>query len=423
MQSIIVVIRQSHRRRYSLNVAWRRPAPHSREKEWIDPMAFPISPAETGTESRLAAQAKELAHRVAEPTTADRDANRAWHTDLFAELAAARTGPGLAGPLVPLGLGGGGLSAAQTCALLEGLGEGSRDPGLGLAAVTHAVLATVPVRAFGTPAQHRRYLPRMAAGEWIGAVSLHQTQGAAVRPTVTAAREGRQWTIDGTVDLVPGAPDAHHFLVTAAGPDDSRTAFLIDGDTPGLDVETTAPEAMPTCPWGRVTLDACRVGDDAVLGTPHAAARETEPLLAALDWVFTCAPWLGVMRALLRDTVEAVQGHHRFGRPLAHSQSVRLALADMAVQCELAAGVLYRAAAEFDVGGRPSYEHAAATRLFASTAARAVAAAAALLQGVDAADRDRLTERAHRDASFFAATGGGDEVLRAVVAASVLELG
>ncbi|WP_205324702.1 acyl-CoA dehydrogenase family protein [Glycomyces sp. YM15] len=328
----------------------------------------------------------------------------------------------LAGPLVPLDLGGGGLSAAETCELLEAFGEGSRDPGLGLAAVAHAVLATVPMRAFGTPDQRRHYLPRMASGEWTGAVSLLQTQGASLAPTVNAQRAEKNWILDGTVDLVAGAPAAHHFLVIAADPDGERTAFLVDRDTPGLQVEPTGSGAMPSCLWGRLTVDSCRLGDDAVLGTPRAAAREVEPLLAALDWVFTCAPWIGVMRALLGDAVADARDRHRFGRPLAHSQSVRLDLADMAVQCELAAGMLHRAAAEFDVGtrsgARPSYEHAATTRLFTAAAVRSVTAAAAHLHSADG-----LAERAHRDAAFFAATGGGGEVLRAVVAASVLELG
>jgi alkylation response protein AidB-like acyl-CoA dehydrogenase len=386
-------------------------------------MTIPISPAKTATEPRLAAQAKELAHRVAEPTTLDRDAHHRWNARLFSELADPRPGPGLAGPLVPQGLGGGGLSAVQTCALLEGLGEGSRDPGLGLATVTHAVLATVPLRAFGTPAQQRRYLPRMASGEWIGAVSLNQTQGAAMRPTVTVEQKEGDWVLDGTVDLVAGAPSAHHFLVLAGHPDGSRSAFLVDRDHPGLHVEEADFEAMPTCPWGRVTMQACRLPADAVLGTPHGAPGEVEPLLAALDWVFTCAPWIGVMRALVSDAIDDAREQHRFGRPLSHSQSVRLALADMASQCELAAGMTYRAAEEFDLGGRPSYEHAATTRLFTSAAVQTVVTKATILSGPGTAPRGGLAERAHRDAAFFAATGGGGEVLRAVVAASVLELG
>ncbi|MFD3544819.1 acyl-CoA dehydrogenase family protein [Streptomyces sp. NPDC058655] len=392
-------------------------------------MRFPHSPAggaAGGAEPILAERARELADRVARPTAAARDRERRWDPAVFAALADPTTGPGLAGPLVPRALGGGGLSATQTCALLEGLGEGARDPGLALAVGVHAVLATVPLRAFGDPRQRRHYLPRMASGEWTGALSLRQTQGAALTPTVTArpdpAKRGG-WLLAGELDLVAGAPVAHHFLVIAAHPDGSRTAFVVDRTTPALTVQDTGPTAMATCPWGRLVLDDSPVPDHAVLGTTGAAATQTEPLLAALDWVFSSAPWLGAIRALTRDAIGDARERHLFGRPLAHGQSTRFTLADLGTRYELAAGLLYRAAGQFDAGGHPSQQDAAAARLFTAQAARTVTQAAADLSGPLPPAGDHLTERAHRDALFFAGTGGGTEVLRPVIAASLLGLG
>ncbi|MFJ5552150.1 acyl-CoA dehydrogenase family protein [Streptomyces sp. NPDC093225] len=411
---------------------------------------FPHSP-DSGRPSPAEA-ARELADRVARPTAADRDREGRWDARLFADLAAATAGgravvagaavgggpaagagpdapavvPPPAGALVPASLGGAGLSASETCALLHGLGEGARDPGLALALGVHAVLATVPLRAFGSPEQRERYLPRMASGEWLGGLSLRQTQGTSLAPAVTAwpaphARDG--WLLSGTLDLVALGPRAHHFLVLAAHQDGRRTAFVLDRATPGLHVEADAPAAMPTCPWGRLVLTDCLAPSAAVLGTPGGAAAEVEPLLAALDWVFTSAPWLGVMRALTRDAVDTARERELFGRPLAHAQSARFTLADLATRCELAEGLLYRAAAQFDAGGRPSPQDAAAARLFVAAAARTVAEGAARLAGPLADDGDRLIERAHRDALFFAGTGGGTEVLRPVIAASLLGLG
>ncbi|WP_331746539.1 acyl-CoA dehydrogenase family protein (plasmid) [Streptomyces sp. NBC_00868] len=386
----------------------------------------PVGAGAEGVEPMLAERARELAARVARPTAAGRDRDRRWDPALFAELADARTGPGLAGPLVPRALGGGGLSATQTCALLEGLGEGARDPGLALAVGVHAVLATVPLRAFGSPRQRERYLPRMAAGDWMGAVSLRQTQGAAHAPALTArpapAAAGG-WQLSGELDLVACGPVAHHFLVIAAHEDGGRTAFVLDRDTPGLLITEDGPAAMATCPWGRLVLDACPAADHAVLGTVGGAATEVEPLLAALDWVFSSAPWLGVIRALTRDAVDDARERRLFGRPLAHGQSARFTLADLGTRYELASGLLLRAAGQFDAGGRPSHQDAAAARLFVARALRAVTEGAASLSGPLAPAGDHLVERAHRDALFFAGTGGGTEVLRPVIAASLLGLG
>nr|WP_167532375.1 MULTISPECIES: acyl-CoA dehydrogenase family protein [Streptomyces] len=373
------------------------------------------------------AWARELAGRVAAPTTADRDRERRWDPRLFAELAGAGpAGPGLTGALVPRDLGGAGLSAAQTLDLLAGLGEGARDPGLALAVGVHAVLATVPLRAFGSPSQRERYLPRMASGEWVGALSLHQTQGASVTPAVSArpAPDGSgRWLLTGELDLVAGAPVAHHFLVVAAHGDGGRTAFVVDRSTPRLGVGEAGPDAMPTCPWGRLVLEDCAVPDTAVLGGVGGAAREVEPLLAALDWVFSSAPWLGLLRALTRDAVDGARERRLFGRPLHHDQSVRFTLADLAARCELADGMLRRAAEQFDSGARPAHRDAAAARLFVAAAVRTVTDAAARLSGPLGLTGDHLTGRAHRDGLFFAGTGGGTEVLRPVIAASLLELG
>jgi len=386
-------------------------------------MVFPHAPTEA--EPTSAEWARELAGRLVRPTTADRDRERGWDSDLFAELIDA--GPGLAGPMVPTSLGGGGLSATRTCAVLEGLGEGGRDPGLALAVGVHAVLATVPIATYGSARQQEHYLSRMASGEWLGAVSLRQTQGSALAPTVWVRPAGSGldgWVLTGELDLVALAPVAHHFLVIAAHEDGRRTAFVVDRTAPGVTIDdSVGPAAMPTCPWGRVVLDACPVPDQAVLGTVGGAAAEVEPLLASLDWVFSSAPWVGVLRALTRDAVDAVQEHRIFGRPVAHVQSARFTLADMATRCELAAGLLYRAALRFDTDDPHSHEDAAAVRLFVANAARTVVEGAARLSGPFALTGDDLVERAHRDALFFAGTGGGTEVLRPVIAASLLGLG
>lgn len=266
----------------------------------------------------------------------------------------------------------------------------------------------------------------MASGDWIGAVSLRQTQGVALAPTVTArpAAGGRGgWVLDGELDLVAGAPVAHHFLVVAAHGNGDRTAFVLDRATPGLLVREAGPAAMRTCPWGRLVLSDCQVPAQDVLGSVAGAATEVEPLLTALDWVFSSAPWLGLIRALTRDALDDARAQHRFGRPVTHDQSARFTLADLTTQCELAAGLLYRAAGQFDTGNTPRHQDAAAARLFVAAAARTVTAGAARLSGPLALTGDHLIERAHRDALFFSGTGGGTDVLRPVIAASLLELG
>ncbi|MFI5736636.1 acyl-CoA dehydrogenase family protein [Kribbella sp. NPDC051587] len=363
---------------------------------------FPKFPGTGGGDAAvLIEQVRQLAGHLARPTVAARDRHREWDETLFKALT------------VP-GTFGGGMTAVQTSALLAALGEGSQDPGLALAVATHAVLVTVPLRVFGTAAQRERYLPPIAAGEWIGGLSL---LGGAVK--VRAAAD--KWLLSGSVDLVALGPKAHHFLVIAEHSTGSRTAFLVDADTPGLRVDETTPAALRTCPWGRVVLEDCQVPASAVLGGVGSAATEVEPLLAVLDWVFVSAAWLGVLRALESDALEAVRTREVFDAPLGHSQSARFTLADLAIQNELVGGLLAQVAASLDEPTARVYEDAAAARLFTTSAVRAVTEAAADLVGPAAPDEGQLVDRAHRDARFFVSSGA--EHLRPTIAAALLNLG
>ena len=389
--------------------------------------------------------ARSLADRIVRPSATARDRARSWEPGVFAGPAdtaleagepafsapalspptptgSAPTEPSLTGPLVPRALGGSGLSAAETFELLEGFGEGSRDPGSALAVTVHAVLVTGLLREFGTQRQQQRYLPRMASGEWIGALSLQQTSGAAFTPTVTAraAWDRPGWILEGTLDLVAPGAAARHFLLIAEHKGGDRTAFVVDREATGLAVLEGGPAAMPTCGWARLELEHCVLGPDAVLGTVGRAAVEVEPLLAALDWVFTAAPWLGVMRALTNDAGENARTRRLFGRPMLSSQSTRFALADLVTRRELAEGLLRQAATTLDLAGHPELAGAASARLFAGQTVLEVAAAAARLAGND--DDDGLAARAYRDALFFAESGGGTEVLRSVIADRMLAI-
>ncbi|GAA1696002.1 hypothetical protein GCM10009745_47420 [Kribbella yunnanensis] len=351
-------------------------------------------------------QVRQLAGHLARPTVATRDRHREWDETLFKALT------------VP-GTFGGGLTAVQTAALLTALGEGSQDPGLALAVATHAVLVTVPLRTFGTEAQRSRYLPSIAAGDWIGGLSLLQTSGGPA--VVTARAAGADWVLSGALELVALGPKAHHFLVVAEHSTGSRTAFLVDADTPGLFIEESTPAALRTCPWGRVVFDDCQVPADAVLAAVGAAATSVEPLLAALDWVFVSAAWLGILRALATDSLAASRTRALCGAHVLDSQSARFTLADLAIQNELVSGLLEKVAGQLDESAPTAYQDAASARLFTAFAVRAVTEAAAELAGPAAADEGQLVDRAYRDARFFVSSGGGSEVLRPVIAASILE--
>jgi alkylation response protein AidB-like acyl-CoA dehydrogenase len=373
---------------------------------------------------KLRIDGSQLARSEAGPSVVSRDRARDWDPELFITL----TEGGIGRAFLPQRYGGLGLTALETLAFLEGFGEAG-DAGLALSVGAHGLLCAVPIWKLGTEAQKGKYLPKMASGLWVGGLSLLELEGGstAANLAVRAVQHGRDWILDGTKTHVVNAPVANHYLVTAVtdpAANPRLSAFLIDRGTPGLRVQAaTETSVMRTCPMGELALDRCRVPAEALLGTVGAALFEVLPLVAALDRTCVTAPWLGLMRALSERTMLHALEEQRFSRPLTASQSVRATLADMTTRYELSAGLLYRAAWQLDQLARPPRQDSATAKLFVASSAQIVARDAARIHGLLGFDPHYFAERAYRDSIFLTMTGGGEEVLRPVIAGSMLNLG
>jgi len=370
------------------------------------------------TLTQLRERGRDLGRTLVEPTVTARDRQAAWRPELFGALAEA----GLTGLLLPACYGGLGLSVLEAVALLEGFGEGATDAGLALAVGVHGVLCGVPVATLGTAEQRKRYLAGIASGQRLAALALSELDGGATARGggLTAVRAQDGWLLTGTQQNVVNGPPADHFLLTAATAA-GRTAFLVDRGTPGMAVLPEAGAvALRTATSAELVLTECRVGSDAVLGTPGAASRELVPLLAALDRTCLLAPWLGILRVLAGRTLALAAEQPLFGGPLRRSQSVRRAVVDVQTRVELGATLLYRVAWQLGRAERAPRADAAAAKLFLVGAVREALRTATEFAGTGAGD---ILERTGRDALALAGSGGGDEVLRSVVAGALLELG
>jgi len=373
-----------------------------------------------GALARLRDRGRDLGRELVEPTVASRDRHARWDPEMFGALA----GAGLTGLLLPGDRGGLGLSVLEAVALLEGFGEGATDAGMAFAVGAHGILCGVPIAALGTELQRERCLPGIAFGKRLCGLALSEIDGDATAAggAVTAVRNRDGWLLEGRRSNVVNAPYADLFLLTATtGSDGGRTTFLIDRDASGL-ATLPEPEAvtMRTASSAELVLNECQVTSDAVLGTPGEANRQLVPLLAALDRTCLLAPWLGILRALADHTSSLAIGQTLLGGPLARSQSVRMAVVDLQTRLELGATLLYLAAWQLDRVERAPRLDAATAKLFLVGAVRDALDTAAGFAGVGP---HHLVERTRRDVLELAGTGGGDEVLRSVIAGALLDLG
>jgi alkylation response protein AidB-like acyl-CoA dehydrogenase len=355
-----------------------------------------------------------------------RDRELAWDRAVFQRMGQV----GLLGACLGGDHGGWGWSFAQTAQLMAAFAEGSGDAGLSLSWHGHLVGCAVPIAALATIEHRRRCLPQLARGELIGALAHHEhhVEGDRLGLTTTAARRGHRWRIRGTKACVINGAVAALFVVTArVTPREGRErvmAFLVRRAAQGLSVgPPLETPGLRTAGIASITLDDVEVSQDDMLGGFGPAESEPLRLLHRLDRGLSYAPWIGLLRSQLDRSIALLRERVSHGRRLSDSQAARATLADLKIRLELAQRLQERSAAALDEAWDGADRDIATARLFLSRAAVQSTQEALRLGGLEGLAGDRTAERLARDAPIAAMLGGGDEVVRSVVAGSLLSIG
>jgi acyl-CoA dehydrogenase len=284
-------------------------------------------------------------------------------------------------------------------------------------------LGSGPISLFGSDEQKRRWLPSVASGDAIAAFAISEAAaGSDVGAmTTTARRDGDGYVIDGAKTWISNAGIADRYVVFARFPEAGERGFaalVVDADNPGLRVSERIDVTAPH-PLGTLTFDGCRVAADALIGE---AGGGMKVALGTLD-VFRStvgAAALGFARRALDEAV-AWSGERRvFGQPLAEHQLTRAALAEMALDVDAAALLVYRAAWTRDTGAARITREAAMAKLYATEAAQRVVDRAIQLQGARGVVRDSVLEMLYRDVRALRIYEGTSEVQKLVIAGQVL---
>jgi alkylation response protein AidB-like acyl-CoA dehydrogenase len=255
---------------------------------------------------------------------------------------------GALGLPVPCEYGGMGVGITDVIAVMEGLGYGARDQGLLFSINAHLWTNTLPILTYGTEEQKKKYLPRLCNGELIGANGASEPDAGSdiFAMRTRAERRGDCYVLNGTKMFVSNAPIANLFVVYATL--DARlgsmgiTAFVIERDTPGLNV-TRAMEKMGlrTSPMAEITLEDCRVPVTARLGREGRGVGVFE---SSMEWERGCilANYLGVMKRQLESCIDYVRKRKQFGQPIGKFQSVANRVVDMKVRLDTCRPLVYR---------------------------------------------------------------------------------
>ncbi|MEV4824665.1 acyl-CoA dehydrogenase family protein [Micromonospora sp. NPDC049274] len=329
---------------------------------------------------------------------------------------------GVLGWPIPQEFGGVGLDPLSTVIAMEALGYACRDNGLVFVINNHLWACAVYLQQHGNDEQRKRFLPKMCAGELIGAHALTEEHAGSdiLSMRTTVVRDGDEYVLTGTKTFISNAGIADVFVLLARTGEpgrrqDALSAFVVPADSPGLEVTRQwTKSGLRSTPMGEVTLTGCRVPVDNLLG------REGDGysiFTSTIEWerCFMFANQVGVMERILEDCVRHARGREQFGRPVGANQAVSHRIADMKVRLELAKLMIYKVG-WLKQQGKIALAEAAIAKLFISESHVQAALDAMQIHGARGYLAEFGVERELRDALGGTIYGGTSEIQREVIA-------
>ena len=322
--------------------------------------------------------------------------------------------------------GGTGTGSLLVLVAIEELSKVCATTGLILAVQE---LGSLGLKLAGTEEQKRRYLPRLASGEWLCAYALTEpgsgSDSAAMR---TQARlEGDTYVLNGSKRFITNAGVADLYTVFAKTDPEAGhagiSAFVVEADAPGFEVGRIEPKmGIKGSTTGEVFFNDCRIPADNQLG------EEGEGLRIAMRILDRSRPGIGAQGLGLAQgatdyALEYAKTRETMGRPIAQHQLVAAMLADMETKCEAARGLLYKCGAMID-DGAPDGEItkiSAMAKLYCTDVAMEVTTDAVQILGGYGYMQEYPVERMMRDAKITQIYEGTNQIQRLVIAREMLK--
>ena len=373
--------------------------------------------------AELQATVRKLAQAKIAPRAREIDETERYPDDLFDAFVDA----GLTGLCIPEAYGGSGAGILGLTIAIEEVAKYSNAASLMLLLTR---LPTGPVMIAGNEEQKQRYLTPIATGEQRAAFGLSEPQaGSDVMGMRTSARQdGDDWVLSGTKCWMSGIRQADWYCVFAkTGPVDSRahdsvSAFIVERDTPGLDVGSVDRKmGVKGVDTGELLLDDARVPAENVIGEiggfrlAMLGLNSMRPIVAARG--------IGLAEGALMYAVDYVKQREAFERTIADFQGMQWKIAELATEIEAARLLTYRAAWMADRGEftREWVPYLSMAKYYATELAVKVSSEALQMLGAAGYMKDHPLELHYRDAKQLTIVEGTSQVQLWLIARGVLD--
>jgi len=368
----------------------------------------------------IAQMIRDFAEKEIKPYFMDWDETQEFPIPVFKKLGEL----GLMGVFIPVEYGGSGFSYFEYITVISEIAKVCGSIGLSVAA--HNSLCSGHIYYHGSEEQKKKYLPKLATAEWLGAWGLTETGTGsdAGRMNTTAVLDGNEWVVNGSKNFITHGKSGDVAVVIARTGEkgDSRgiSAFIIEKGTPGFTAgkkeNKMGMRASETC---ELIFDNCRIPKENLIGAQGEGFVQAMQILDG-GRISIGALALGIAKGAYEASLKYAKEREQFGKPIAHFQAIGFKLVDMATKIE-AAELLLNQAAFLKNKNKNLTKESAIAKLYASEIACEVANEAVQIFGGYGYTKDFPVEKFYRDAKLCTIGEGTSEIQKLVISREILK--
>ncbi len=361
---------------------------------------------------------REFARNVVAPGAMERDIKGEFPADIIKQLGEM----GYQGICVPEEYGGAGLDALASAIVVEELSYA--DASVGVINSVQNSLVIDPVLKFGTEDQKKKWLPKMAAGEWLNCFSLSEAGSGSDAGAMKCRAElkGKDWVVNGTKMWVTNGSEADVILLFCRTEDTDRrnaSCFLVSKNTPGITVGKHEDKlGIRGSSTTEIIFENCKIPAENMLGERGGGLKIA---LTAIDGgrLGIAAQALGIAQAALDRSVDYALQRKQFGKSLCEFQAIQWKIADMAVRIAASRALLYKGC-WIKGQAKHSLHIPAMAKVYAAETASFCANHAIQIFGGMGFCRESEVERYLRDAKITEIYEGTSEMQRMTIGESLV---
>ncbi len=372
------------------------------------------------TQKLIATSIQEFAEREIRPLMMEWDENQIFPVELFRKLGEM----GFMGVLVPEELGGSNLGYHEYITIIEEISK--VDSSIGLSVAAHNSLCTNHILTFGNEEQRKKWIPKLATAEWIGAWGLteHNTGSDAGGMNTTAVKQGENWVLNGAKNFITHAISGNIAVVIARtgdkGTPNNTTAFVIEKGTQGFTSGKKENKlGMRASETAELIFDNCIIPDSNRLGEVGEGFKQAMKILDG-GRISIGALSLGIAKGAYEAALKYAKERHQFGKPISEFQAIAFKLADMATEIE-ASELLLHKAAYLKNNHLPVTKLGAMAKMYASEVCVKVATDAIQIHGGYGYTKEFPVEKFYRDAKLCTIGEGTTEIQKLVISRNILK--